>query len=93
MLTISKHATAQSTHDIELVLPFDLRQKSRLRTALVDGEEVGLFLERGDILRDGDCLLADDGRVVIVRAKAEKVLHMCHYKSEVTGFELRKITY
>jgi urease accessory protein len=58
----------------ELVLPFDLRQKSRLRTTLASGEEVGLFLERGEVLRDGDFLLAEDGCVVRVVAKPEQVL-------------------
>ncbi len=76
MLVISKALPPQSRYDVELVLPFDLRQKSRLRTTLADGEEVGLFLERGRVLRDGDCLQADDGRIVRVRSKAEKVLHV-----------------
>lgn len=76
MLLISKRICAQSRHDVELVLAVDQRQKSRFRTALSDGEEVGLFLERGHILRDGEYLQADDGRVVIVRAKPEKVLHI-----------------
>ena len=55
-------------------MPFDMRQKSRLRTTLADGEEVGLFLERGHILRGGDFLQAEDGRIVVVRAQAERVL-------------------
>lgn len=76
MLVISKVLPPQSRHDVELVLPFDLRQKSRLRTTLADGEEVGLFLDRGRVLRDGDCLQAEDGRVVRVRSRAEKVLHV-----------------
>jgi urease accessory protein len=76
MLVISRLLPKQSHFDVELVLPFDLRQKSRLRTALADGEEVGLFLERGHILRDGDFLHADDGRVVLVRAQVERVLHI-----------------
>jgi urease accessory protein len=60
--------------DGELVLPFELRQKSRLRTILASGEEVGLFLERGEVLRGGDFLLAQDGRVIRVVAKPEPVL-------------------
>ncbi|UCH48223.1 MAG: urease accessory protein UreE [Betaproteobacteria bacterium] len=76
MLVISKLLPKQSRCDVELVLPFDLRQKSRLRTTLADGEEVGLFLERGHVLRDGDFLQAEDGRVVVVRARAERVLHI-----------------
>ena len=76
MLVISKRLPAKRDADLELVLPFDLRQKSRLRTKLDDGEEVGLFLERGSVLRDGDLLQADDGRVVRVRSRPEKLLHV-----------------
>lgn len=56
-----------------LTLPFDLRQKSRLRTRLDSGEEVGLFLPRGTVLRHGDRLRAADGRVIEVRAAPETV--------------------
>jgi urease accessory protein len=74
MLVITNRCALQRSWDGELVLPFELRQKSRLRTALVSGEELGLFLERGEVLRDGDFLLADDGRVIRVVAKPERVL-------------------
>jgi urease accessory protein len=68
-----------------LKLPFDARQKSRLRTHLVSGEEVALMLPRGDILRGGDLVVASDGRVVEVVAEAEKVLHItCTSAAEVT---------
>jgi len=60
----------------QLRLPFDSRQKSRLRAALVSGEEVGLDLPRGDLLRGGDLLVASDGRIVEVVAQPEKVLHV-----------------
>ena len=76
MLVISRRIEPQPQHDLILTLPFDLRQKSRLRTRLADGEEVALFLERGQVLRDGDCLAAEDGRVVRVVAQPEKVLQI-----------------
>ena len=60
----------------QLVLPFDARQKSRLRTQLVSGEEVGLMLPRGEILRGGDLVTASDGRVIEVVAEPEKLLHI-----------------
>lgn len=60
----------------QLRLPFELRQKSRLRTALVSGEEVGLVLPRGEILRGGDLVTASDGRVIEVLAAPEKLLHV-----------------
>jgi urease accessory protein len=60
----------------QLKLPFELRQKSRLRTTLVSGEEVGLVLPRGEILRGGDLVTASDGRVIEVLAAPEKLLHV-----------------
>jgi urease accessory protein len=59
--------------DRKLVLPFGERSKSRLRAILDNGEEAGLFLERGSVLRHGDLLLADDGRVIEVLAAPELV--------------------
>jgi urease accessory protein len=57
-----------------LQLPYELRQKSRLRAQLVSGEEVGLMLPPGEMLRGGDLLVASDGRVIEVVAQAERVL-------------------
>ena len=69
----------------QLKLPFDARQKSRLRTRLASGEEVALMLPRGEILRGGDLVVASDGRVVEVVAEPEKVLHItCKNAQEVT---------
>lgn len=59
--------------DATLTLPFELRQKSRLRTWLDSGADVGLFLPRGTVLRHGDLLRATTGLVVEVRAAAERV--------------------
>jgi urease accessory protein len=78
MLVIERRAPGAAQAQVRLILPFDLRQRSRLRTRAENGEEVGLFLERGAQLRDGDLLLADDGRVVEVVAAAEAVYRvMC----------------
>src|SRR5258706_4490113 len=60
----------------QLKLPFESRQKSRLKTKLVSGEEVGLILPRGEILRDGDLVTASDCRVIEIVAEPEKVLHI-----------------
>jgi urease accessory protein len=73
MLTISQRLADRRIAEAHLILPFELRQKSRLRTALSSGEEVGLNLDRGHILRGGDQLLADDGRVVEIVASPEEV--------------------
>ena len=59
-----------------LVLPFELRCKSRLRTRLAGGEEIGLFLPSGGVLRGGTRLEANDGRIVAVVAAEEPLLEM-----------------
>jgi urease accessory protein len=71
MLLVRRKIAPQPGADAVLALPFELRQKSRLRTAVEGGEEIGLFLDRGTLLRGGDWLGADDGRVVRVVAADE----------------------
>ncbi len=70
---IRQRVSPQGRYDDSLVLPFERRQKSRLRTRLESGMEVGLFLERGTILRDGDFLQSEDGLLVKVVAAVEQV--------------------
>ncbi len=74
MIVIEKFADPQAGASETLVLPFDSRCKSRLRTQLASGEDCGLFLERGTVLRGGDKLLANDGRVVEVVAAPETLM-------------------
>lgn len=71
MLTLHTKIDSTEKIDGELVLPYELREKSRQRAALTSGEEVAVFTVRGTVLRDGDLLKGDDGRVVRVRAADE----------------------
>jgi urease accessory protein len=59
-----------------LTLPYDARCRSRFAATLDTGEEVGVVLPRGTVLRDGDMLVADDGGLVRVIAAAESVLRV-----------------
>ncbi|QGZ54041.1 urease accessory protein UreE [Paraburkholderia acidiphila] len=59
-----------------LTLPYDARCKSRFAATLDTGEEVGVVMPRGTVLRDGDMLVADDGGLVRVIAAAERVLRV-----------------
>src|SRR5688572_613530 len=57
---------------LELSLTCEQRRRARVRTALPDGTPVGLMLERGRALKDGDLLRSEDGQVVArVRAAPE----------------------
>lgn len=61
-----------------LTLPFELRQKSRLRATLDNGDEIGLMLPRGLILRGNDCVRAEDGTIIRIDAAAESVSTVHH---------------
>lgn len=72
MLTLHTKIDSAEKPDGELMLPYELREKSRLRAQLSSGEEVAVLTVRGTVLRDGDLLKGDDGRIVhIVAAKEE----------------------
>lgn len=73
MLRLTRRLETTEDAAATLTLPLEQRVKSRLRVRLDDGREAGLFLDRGSLLRDGDCLAGDDGLVVRIRAAAETV--------------------
>ncbi len=71
---------------MKLTLPFEQRQKSRLRARLDNGEEVALILPRGRVLRGGDRVAATDGREVEIVAAPEKLAH-------IESSELARVAY
>ena len=71
--TLLRREALPRNADATLTLPFEMRRRSRVLLKLDDGEEAGLFLERGTVLADGDQLQASDGRVVRVVAAHEDV--------------------
>ena len=58
---------------LTLELTFDDRQKSRHRSQTTCGKELGWFIERGHVLKDGDLLLCTTGEVAVVVAAPESV--------------------
>jgi len=64
---------ASEIHD-HLTLPYESRQRGRLRAKTDTGYDVGLFLDRGPVLRHGDCLEAKSGEIIRIRAAEEPVL-------------------
>jgi urease accessory protein len=71
---------------LKLTLPFDQRQRSRLRAKAQNGEEVALILPRGRVLRGGDRVTATDGREIEIVAAPEKLLH-------IESAELARVAY
>lgn len=63
-----------SQADDTLTLPFELRIRGRLKAVSDTGCQLGLFLDRGPVLRDGEGLRADNGEVVRIRAAIEPVV-------------------
>jgi len=72
MLEFTKRLDA-GVPETTLTLALEQRLRSRLRVTLDDGTEAGLFLERGQVLRDGDLIGSVDGLIVQIRAAAEPV--------------------
>lgn len=56
-----------------LTLPWEKRTRSRQRVVLDNKDEAGLFLKRGQILRNGDVVSSDDGFHVKIIAAHEQV--------------------
>ena len=73
MIKITNKINANADSKFTLTLPFDARQKARLHTQLDSGEEAGLFLPRGIILRGGDNLKAESGEVIKIISANEAV--------------------
>jgi urease accessory protein len=71
MIRLTEKSNRAQTVDTTLTLPLHSRIKSRLRVTLDNGQDAGLFLERGTTLKDGDLLLAENGFSVLVRAADE----------------------
>ena len=60
--------------DDELMLCFDDRKKGRLKTMTNANREVGLFLERGEPLRNGTLLKAETGETIRLLSAPESVI-------------------
>ncbi len=73
LLRITGRFDGEPASEETLTLPWSLRQRSRFRTRLDGGREVGVFLSHGEVLRDGDRLETEDGRCVRVVAASEEV--------------------
>jgi urease accessory protein len=62
--------------DEVIELAFEQRERSRFRATLLSGEEIGVDLPPGTLIRHGDRLRLADGRVVAVEAAPERLLEV-----------------
>ncbi|MDB5962087.1 MAG: urease accessory protein UreE [Massilia sp.] len=86
MLTFHTKVTEAESIYGTLVLPYDQREKCRLRTRLASGEEVAVFTVRGSVLRDGDLLVGaaavGEKRLVVRVAAALEPTYAVYCDSE-----------
>lgn len=75
MIHLTERIALSGHIDDSLELPFDQRQKSRLRVMLASGKEAALFLTRGIILRGGDLVQSEDGSLVVQIVAAQEPVY------------------
>lgn len=71
MLTLQTKLDHADRIDGDISLTFEMREKNRLRARLTSGEEIAIATPRGTVLRNGDLLRGNDGRVVRILAAKE----------------------
>jgi urease accessory protein len=71
MIKLDRKVEGASGVELKLELSIDQRIRSRLRVTLSNGQDAGLDLPRGVILRGGEILSNADGLLVEVLAAAE----------------------
>ena len=76
-----------------ITLDWDVRQKSRFESTDSAGRQVGVFLQRGQVVRGGDVLVGEDGSLLKVQAAPQAVLRITHCSEHGTAFDLTRAAY
>ena len=76
-----------------ITLDWDVRQKSRFECTDSAGRQVGVFLQRGQVVRGGDVLVGEDGSLLKVQAAPQAVLRITHCTAHGTPFDLTRAAY
>ena len=74
-------------------LDWDARARSRIDATDSQGRRLGIFLPRGQVLRGGDALVAEDGSLVRVLAAPQPVLVVRHCAEHGSPFDLLRAAY
>ena len=76
-----------------ITLDWDTRQKSRFEATDSNGQTVGVFLPRGQVVRGHDLLVGEDGSFLRVLAAEQPVLKITHCPHHGTLFDLTRAAY
>lgn len=87
---LAKALLARATH---VALDWDTRQKSRFDAADSAGRHLGVFLPRGQVVRGGDVLVAEDGSLIRVDAAPQPVLVVRPCAEHGSPFDLLRAAY
>jgi urease accessory protein len=74
-------------------LDWDVRQKSRFDATDSLGRQLGIFLQRGTVVRGGDVLVVEDGSLIKVIAAPQQVLKITHCPEHGTPYDLIRAAY
>jgi urease accessory protein len=74
-------------------LDWDVRQKSRFDAIDSQGRTLGVFLPRGQVVRGGDILVAEDGSLIRVVARAQPVMVVRACAEHGAPFDLLRAAY
>ena len=74
-------------------LDWDVRQKSRFAATDSQGRELAIFLPRGQAVRGGDVLVAEDGSLIRAIAATQRVLKITACATHGTDFDLVRAAY
>lgn len=74
-------------------LDWDVRQKSRFDATDSQGRALGIFLQRGTMVRGGDVLVAEDGSFIRVIAAPQAVLRITPCSEHGSPFDLTRAAY
>ena len=85
------HVVLKRASTVEL--DWDVRQKSRFSTTDSQGRELAIFLPRGQAVRGGDVLVAEDGSLIRVLAAPQEVLLITACAEHGSAFDLMRAAY
>ena len=74
-------------------LDWDVRQKSRFAATDSQGRQLAVFLPRGQAVRGGDVLVAEDGSLIRAIAAPQRVLKITACATHGTAFDLMRAAY